>query len=234
MSLLRSKQRFSAHPRPSLSLYSGIRRNSTSCDSAPPAGCTSPVLGSSKLTNKTFVETFSETRPSKIRGDPRAMWKLNNIWIGVTFGLVALTSFPQPTNSTAQPATAAPQTERFAALEKSLSGTTLVGHFVVTGEKETELNQERYELQSVRHVDGDQWLFSARIKYGDHDVTLPLTLPVRWAGDTPVISVDKMMFPGLGTYTARVMIYAGHYSGFWSGGDHGGHLFGVVKRLPTP
>jgi hypothetical protein len=160
------------------------------------------------------------------------MCKLRNeVWFFVIGGIVALVSISLATDSTAQlPATAGPQAERFAALEKALSRTALVGHFVVTGEEETELKSERYELKSVRHVDGNQWLFSARIKYGDHDVTLPLTLPVKWAGDTPVITVDKMPIPGLGTFTARVMIYADHYAGFWSGGDHGGHLFGVIER----
>ena len=131
-----------------------------------------------------------------------------------------------------EPATAdqKSEAERFAALEKSLTGATLVGNFTVTGQERIELTEERYELRSVRHVKGELWLFQARISYDEHDVTLPLTLPVRWAGDTPVICVDNLGFPGLGTYTARVMIYDDHYAGFWSGDDHGGHLFGVVER----
>ena len=144
---------------------------------------------------------------------------------------VAVTAIGQePAASLAKPKAAPTEAERFAALEKSLTGATLVGNFTVTGQAKTDLNEERYELQSVRHLEGQLWLFQARIRYGEHDVTLPLTLPVRWAGDTPVICVDNMGFPGLGTYTARVMIYADHYAGFWSGGDQGGHLFGVVQR----
>jgi len=120
--------------------------------------------------------------------------------------------------------------ERYAALEKSLTGAALIGNFTVTGQEKTELTSERYELQGVRHLEGELWMFQARIRYGEHDVTLPLTLPIRWAGDTPVICIDKMGFPGLGVYTARVMIYDDHYSGFWSGDDHGGHLFGIVEK----
>jgi hypothetical protein len=121
------------------------------------------------------------------------------------------------------------------ALEQSLSGATLVGHFTVSGTEASDLKPERYELASVKHVGDDNWMFVARIKYGDHDLTLPITLPIRWAGDTPVITVDKISFPGLGTYTARVMIYDDHYAGFWSGAAgkdqrHGGHLFGVIER----
>lgn len=123
----------------------------------------------------------------------------------------------------------ATEAERFAALEKLLSGATLVGHFTVTGAKDFKPAVERYELGKVSHVGGELWLIEARIRYGANDVKLPLTLPIRWAGDTPVICVDEMGFPGLGTYTARVMFYRDHYAGFWSGKDHGGHLFGVIE-----
>ena len=81
----------------------------------------------------------------------------------------------------------------------------------------------------VKRLESGDWLIQSRIRYGDHDVTIPLTLPIRWAGDTPVICVDDMLIPGLGTFTARVMIYRGHYAGFWTGVDHGGHLFGVIE-----
>jgi hypothetical protein len=127
------------------------------------------------------------------------------------------------------------QTKLYADLEASLSGSALVGNFTVTGKETSEPKPERYELTSVKHIGDGNWMFVARIKYGEHDVPLPITLPVKWAGDTPVITVDNMAFPGLGTYTARVMIYADHYAGFWSGatdknGSHGGHLYGMVEH----
>jgi hypothetical protein len=119
---------------------------------------------------------------------------------------------------------------QIADLEKSLSGAALVGHFTMVGDNEDNPRKERYELGEVKHVGGNNWLISARIRYGDNDVTIPLTLPIRWAGNTPVITVDDMGFPGLGTYTARVMIYDDHYAGYWAGADHGGHLFGKLER----
>lgn len=118
---------------------------------------------------------------------------------------------------------------RFAVLAESLTGATLVGHYTEGGSNPP-LNEERYELKQVRHVEGNMWLFACRIRYGDHDLTLPLTLPVLWAGDTPVITLDKLPVPGLGTFTARVLIYDDHYVGFWKGDGHGGHLFGRVER----
>ncbi len=148
--------------------------------------------------------------------------------------VIAALAIAQP-QLPSDPAAPAPpsEAELFAALEKALTGATLIGNFTVTGREEAKLAEERYELARVQHVEGELWLFQARIRYDEHDVALPLTLPVRWAGDTPVICVDNMGLPGLGTYTARVMIYADHYAGFWSGGDHGGHLFGVIERSPA-
>jgi hypothetical protein len=130
-----------------------------------------------------------------------------------------------------------PTAEQVAALEKLMSRATMVGHFTVTGGGEGneldagggKLTEERYELGEVKRLESGDWLIQSRIRYGDHDVTIPLTLPIRWAGDTPVICVDDMPIPGLGTFTARVMIYRGHYAGFWTGADHGGHLFGVIE-----
>lgn len=124
-----------------------------------------------------------------------------------------------------------PTAEQVAHLEKLMNRATMVGHFTVTGEDAGggKLTEERYELGEVKRLESGDWLIQSRIRYGDHDVTIPLTLPIRWAGDTPVICVDDMLIPGLGTFTARVMVYRGHYAGFWTGKDHGGHLFGVIE-----
>jgi hypothetical protein len=133
--------------------------------------------------------------------------------------------------ATATTPTAEPSAKQIAALEQTLAGSALVGHFTTTGEDDAgQLAKERYELGEVKHLGKGQWLIPARIKYGEHDVTLPLTLPIRWAGDTPMICLDEMPIPGFGTFTARVMIYRDHYAGFWAGKDHGGHLFGVIER----
>lgn len=149
--------------------------------------------------------------------------------LALLFPATAMLAQEAPVAATPLEKDAAEQAERVAALEKSLSGAVLVGHFTITG-RDGEPREERYELGEVKYLQGDMWLISARIKYGENDVTIPLTLPIRWAGDTPIITVDEMAFPGLGSYTARVMIYRDTYAGFWSGKDHGGHLFGVLER----
>jgi hypothetical protein len=115
---------------------------------------------------------------------------------------------------------------------ETLTGATLVGQFTITGMNDGKpLGEDRYTLGTVKKLKEDLWSFEARIQYMGKDVKLPLALPVKWADDTPVISVTKVAFPGLGTYSARVVIYGDAYAGTWSGGDHGGTMFGrIVKK----
>jgi hypothetical protein len=113
---------------------------------------------------------------------------------------------------------------------EQLSGSVLAGHFTDNANKEKPLTEERYTISKVSKLKGDIWLFQTRIQYGKHDLSLPLPLAVKWAGDTPVITLTDVEVPGLGKFTARVLIYGDQYAGTWSGGDHGGHLFGRVEK----
>jgi hypothetical protein len=117
-----------------------------------------------------------------------------------------------------------------------LSGATLEGSFTNTspGRDSTKLSREKYTIGDVKKLAGSLWLIPARIEYGDHDVTLPVTVPIQWAGDTPVIVVDNVGLPGFGTVSARVMFFADHYAGYWKHGQSGGHLFGVIRRGEKP
>ena len=127
---------------------------------------------------------------------------------------------------------ATPQANREAALAEMLSGATLEGSFTVTaaGRDPTKLSREKYTLGEVKKLEGKLWLIPARIEYGDKDIQLPITLPIEWAGDTPVVVVDNLGLPGFGTVSARVMFFADHYAGYWQHGAAGGHLFGVIHR----
>jgi hypothetical protein len=117
---------------------------------------------------------------------------------------------------------------------KSLSGATLVGFYTTTGKEQEEgLQAEKYRLGTVKKLnDQDLWLFEYR--YGDSQQTIPLPLVVKWAGDTPVITLTDFTIPGVGTFTARVLFYRGEYAGTWSAGDHGGQLFGRIEREKEP
>src|SRR5688572_2133422 len=127
-----------------------------------------------------------------------------------------------------------------AALERDfqamMSGAVLIGRFSDSARPDAPPKEDRYTIQRVSKIeggDGDRWLFICRIGFGRKDVAVPLTIPVKWAGDTPVISVTDLTIPGMGTYTARVMIYRDEYAGTWRGGTHGGHLWGRIERAGT-
>jgi hypothetical protein len=81
---------------------------------------------------------------------------------------------------------------------------------------------------------GDRWVINARIEYGKVNLVAPVPVQVKWAGDTPIIIVDKFTMPGAGTYSARVMIFENTYSGTWTAGDHGGLLHGLIVKKPQP
>ena len=113
---------------------------------------------------------------------------------------------------------------------KQLSGANFVGHFTDDAKPGGTLTPEKYTLGEIRKLQGDRWLFPVRIQYGDHDLTVPLALPVAWAGDTPVIKLDRLAVPGFGVFSARVLICDDRYAGYWQGANHGGHLFGRIEH----
>ena len=148
-----------------------------------------------------------------------------------------------------EPATAAPATDAKPKatkpaeptreeLEKQfsemLTGAQLVGVFTTTGQESEKVPlPDKYTINRVKKLNGDFWLFEARIQYNNNDVKVPLPLEVKWAGDTPVITLTKILVPGLGTFTARVLFYNNEYAGTWSAGDHGGHMYGKVVKAPS-
>jgi len=115
-------------------------------------------------------------------------------------------------------------------VSEMLSGVTLKGRFTSDRNDTAPAHEDQYDIQSVTKVFGDYWLFQVRIKYGNHDRTLPLPLRVVWAGDTPVITLDNMTVPGFGAFTARVMFFEGRYTGIWDGAGHGGVMVGTFTK----
>lgn len=123
------------------------------------------------------------------------------------------------------------EAKRNMAFEALLTNSKLVGQFTVLGKGDGAGRKEEYTIESVKKVpNGDFWLFKARIKYGGTDVTIPMPLEVKWAGETPVITLTETTIPGLGTFSARVVIHGGQYAGIWKHGEFGGQMFGEVKK----
>ena len=139
----------------------------------------------------------------------------------------------QPTDTKSNEATTE-QEALFKRFEESLSGVKLVGRFTILGKDDGPLPKEGYTINSVTKLpDGDYWLFKARIQYGQNDVTVPLPLEVKWAGDTPIVTLTDFTIPGMGTFSARVVFDNNKYAGTWTHGKVGGHLFGTIEKTKS-
>jgi len=116
--------------------------------------------------------------------------------------------------------------------QESMSGVTLNGHY--TRQDVNGLSDDKYTIEKVSKVKGDLWRFETRVQYGAHDVKLPVELQVKWAGDTPVITLTNAAIGGMGSFTVRIVVYKGQYAGTWSGAKgHGGMLFGNIVKTTS-
>lgn len=118
---------------------------------------------------------------------------------------------------------------------KKLTGATLAGKFSIDGMPESAKGHtDRYEIEKAEKTNGDHWVITARVKYGKNDLKIPIPLEVRWAGDTPVMTLDDLTIPALGTFTSRILFYGDRYSGTWQHGAAGGHMWGKIEKTkPT-
>jgi hypothetical protein len=111
----------------------------------------------------------------------------------------------------------------------------LVGTFTVAG-RDGAPSPDRYEIASVEKVGDDLWRFNARMDccgLGNSGV-VPIVVPMRWVGDTPVIMMTDTSLPGLGTFTVRVFFHGDRYAGTWQHGEVGGHMSGRIEPSRGP
>ena len=148
--------------------------------------------------------------------------------------LFASTGYTQDNDAKEEKAAAVDEetARRFKAFEERMNGVKLVGRFTIVG-RDNPPPKEEYIIESVKKLpEGDYWQVNARIKYGDKNTpTLPLKLEIKWAGDTPMISLTDFTIPGLGTFSSRVIFYNKKYAGTWTHGRVGGHMFGSIEKL---
>ncbi|MEA3207693.1 MAG: hypothetical protein QOE70_750 [Chthoniobacter sp.] len=126
---------------------------------------------------------------------------------------------------------AAATPEQEAKFIATLTNATLKGRWC--GVKDGQLGPEKedaYTIVSVTKLGGENWQINARLTYGGKDIDLPIPAQVKWAGDTPVLILDKVSMGTSRTYSARVMIYDQTYAGWWTAPDHGGLLNGVITN----
>ena len=128
------------------------------------------------------------------------------------------------------PPASLPAAER--AFAERMRNVTMVGTFTISGQEGRAPQAERYEIASVEKVGAGLWRFNAKMdccgaagKSG-----IPIVVPMRFAGDTPVIMMTDHSLPGIGTFTVRLFFYGDRYSGTWQHGTVGGHMMGRIEK----
>lgn len=115
--------------------------------------------------------------------------------------------------------------------QEAMTDVTMTGFFTVGDAGET--REDRYTIKKIVKLADDLWNFDASIKYGEKEFNATVKVPVKWAGDTPVITLANYMIKGQGVYSARILIHNGMYAGTWGAQAKGGKMFGkIVKNTP--
>ncbi|MEM6979421.1 MAG: hypothetical protein AAF539_07095 [Planctomycetota bacterium] len=142
-------------------------------------------------------------------------------------GITNAQETPSPaTESSSSDASAEGRESRFAAY---LTGATFTGNFTSDNRANEPPKPESYVIDSCRYIaSNDKYELKVQIKYGKTDGTFPILLDVLWAGSTPVITLDNVWIPGLGTFSSRVIVRNGRYAGTWQHDAKGGHLYGQI------
>ena len=117
--------------------------------------------------------------------------------------------------------------------QESMTNVALEGFYTRGNGKE--LLEDRYVIERISKVKDDIWKFEARIQYNKKDTKMAINVPVKFAGDTPVVSLTNFGIPGSGSFSARVVFYDGAYAGTWAPtGKTGGKMFGKIVKLGEP
>ena len=104
----------------------------------------------------------------------------------------------------------------------------LVGSFTIDGRDNPSPRSDRYEISSVEKIGTDLWRFNARCC--GLATAVPMAVPMRWVGDTPMIMMTDTSLPGLGTFSVRLLFYGDRYAGTWQHGETGGHMWGRIEK----
>jgi hypothetical protein len=123
--------------------------------------------------------------------------------------------------------------ERERRFTERMRGVALIGTFNAEGEPAPP-TPERYEIRSVEKVGTDLWRFNADMNCCGVEGALPVTVPLRFAGDTPMIQMTDTTIPGVGTFTVRLFFYANSYAGTWQHDDRRGTMTGRLETTGTP
>lgn len=109
-----------------------------------------------------------------------------------------------------------------------LTNADLVGQYTASDAKDAK--EDRYTILKAVKGEGDKWVITAKIAYKGVGVPMDITVPVRWAGDTPMIQLTEEKVMGMGPFTVRLMFHGDQYAGMWSSPRHGGMMWGRIEH----
>jgi hypothetical protein len=116
--------------------------------------------------------------------------------------------------------------------QATMENVTLVGYY--TFGDSSDLKADQYQIEHITKVKEDTWNFEARFKIGPRDIKVTLPIPVKFAGDTPMISLTNFNVMGMGPFSARIVFYDGAYAGTWAASaDQRGVMFGKIVKGAT-
>ncbi len=107
---------------------------------------------------------------------------------------------------------------------------SLIGSFTVAGREDRTPRADRYDISSVEKIGDNLWRFNASMHCCGVNGTIPIVVPMRWNGDTPMIVMTDTSLPRLGTFTVRLFFYGDRYAGTWQHGAVGGLMSGRIEK----
>ena len=146
---------------------------------------------------------------------------------------VQLAAFGQePASPAKDAAPALPLNAHEKQVQESLTTVTMTGFFTVGDAPETK--EDKYTIERVTKIAEDLWAFDAKIGYNNREFKATVKVPVKWAGETPVLTLSNYLIKDHGVFSARILIFNGMYAGTWGAQAHGGKMFGkIVKNEPA-
>jgi hypothetical protein len=121
-------------------------------------------------------------------------------------------------------------TDRERAFTERMKNVSLVGRFTIAGREDRAASPDRYDVSSVEKVGENLWRFTVRMSDAGN-VSVPITVPMRWIGDTPVIDMREYSIPGIGTFSAHVVFDGNQYAGTWANPKVGGLMYGKIEKV---
>jgi hypothetical protein len=118
------------------------------------------------------------------------------------------------------------------AFQESMTNVSMLGFFTVGDSGEP--HDDKYTVEKVTKLEADTWAFDARIQYNKKDYKATVKVPVKWAGDTPVLTLSNYLIAGQGVFSARILIHNNMYAGTWGNQSKGGKMFGKIVRNEAP